>query len=126
MVGRPACTILMTVLANGGLVFSSEPMTLKLQNIDRIKGLKRIAFSRSIVEVGKTLVKVLCLGAIFLLVVGRRVKAQAHPPICGMACFDFRFIEVKPMIGIASGASHRPIDRHPRPVLLIFARHAHY
>ncbi|MFQ3454715.1 EscU/YscU/HrcU family type III secretion system export apparatus switch protein [Bradyrhizobium sp. UFLA01-814] len=48
------------VLANGGLVFSSESMTSKLENIDR-KGLKRIASLRSLVELGKTLVKVLCL-----------------------------------------------------------------
>ncbi|WP_445219723.1 EscU/YscU/HrcU family type III secretion system export apparatus switch protein [Bradyrhizobium sp. Pa8] len=98
------CVILTAVLANGGLVFSTEPLTPKFENIDPIKGLQRIASLRSLVELGKTLVKVVCLGAIFLLVVVGTWKTLVYLPICGIGCFDFVFIEVKLLIGIASGA----------------------
>ncbi|MGY4281001.1 type III secretion protein U [Bradyrhizobium sp. LM2.7] len=96
--------ILATVLANGGLVFSSEPMTPKFENIDPINGLKRIASLRSLIELGKTLFKVFCLGAIFVLVVVGAWKTLVYLPVCGTGCFEFVFIQVKLLIGIASGA----------------------
>ncbi|MCP3380163.1 EscU/YscU/HrcU family type III secretion system export apparatus switch protein [Bradyrhizobium sp. CCGUVB4N] len=98
------CAMLTAVLANGGPVFSTEPMTPKFENIDPIKGLKRIASLRSLVELGKSLFKLVCLGAIFFLVVVGGWKTLVYLPVCGMGCFDFLFIEVKLLIEIACGA----------------------
>ncbi|KRQ17434.1 EscU/YscU/HrcU family type III secretion system export apparatus switch protein [Bradyrhizobium manausense] len=96
--------ILTTVLANGGMIFSFEPVKLKFENVDPIQGLKRIASMRSLVELGKTLLKAIGLGAIFFFVVVGAWKTLVYLPACGMGCFGFVFMEVKLLIGIACGA----------------------
>ncbi|MGL3210406.1 EscU/YscU/HrcU family type III secretion system export apparatus switch protein [Bradyrhizobium sp. BR 1433] len=95
---------LAAVLANGGIVFSFEPVKLNFENIDPIKGLKRVASLRSLVELGKTVFKVIALGVIVLLIVVGAWKALVYLPVCGMGCFGFVFMEVKLLIGIACGA----------------------
>lgn len=96
--------ILTTVLANGGIIFSFEPIKLKFENIDPIQGLKRIASMRSLVELGKTLLKAVSLGAIFFFVVVGAWKTLVYLPICGMGCIGFVFMEIKLLIAIACGA----------------------
>ena len=96
--------LLANVLANGGFMFASEPLKPKLEKLDPIKGLKRIVSKRSAIELGKTLAKVVLLGAIFFLTVTASWKALVYLPVCGMGCFGFVFTEVKLLIGIAAGA----------------------
>ncbi|RXH38012.1 translocation protein [Bradyrhizobium nanningense] len=96
--------LLANVLANGGFLFASEPLKPKLEKLDPIKGLKRIVSKRSAIELGKTLVKVALLGAIFFLAVSASWKALVYLPVCGTGCLGFVFIEIKMLTGIAAGA----------------------
>ncbi|WP_342709733.1 EscU/YscU/HrcU family type III secretion system export apparatus switch protein [Bradyrhizobium sp. B124] len=99
-----AAALLANVLANGGFMFALEPLKPKLEKLDPIKGLKRIASKRSFIELGKTLVKVVLLGACFFITVTASWKALVYLPVCGMGCLGFVFSEVKLLTGIAGGA----------------------
>ncbi|MGY8678323.1 EscU/YscU/HrcU family type III secretion system export apparatus switch protein [Bradyrhizobium sp. UFLA05-153] len=92
------------LLANHGLVFSLEPMKPKLENMDPIKGLKRIASVRSLIELGEGLFKVLLLGASLLPVVIGTWKPLVNLPACGMGCVGLVFTELKLLMGIGAGA----------------------
>ncbi|CCD87194.1 RhcU protein [Bradyrhizobium sp. ORS 285] len=96
--------LLANILANGGFIFALEPLKPKLDKLDPFKGLKRIASKRSAIELGKTWIKIITLGAIFIFCVAASWKAMVHIPACGLACFGFAFFEIKTMIGIAAGA----------------------
>ncbi|MFB9262244.1 EscU/YscU/HrcU family type III secretion system export apparatus switch protein [Bradyrhizobium erythrophlei] len=99
-----AAAILASFLANGGPIFSLEPLKPKLEKLDPIKGLTRIASKRSLIELGKTLVKLFALGACFFLAVVASWKALVYMPICGLGCLGLVFTELKLLIGIAAGA----------------------
>lgn len=99
-----AAATLAGVLGNGGLNVSFEPLTPKLEKLDPIKGLKRIASKRSLIELGKTISKVLALGAIFLLTIVASWKALVYLPTCGIGCFDVVFTQIKLLIEMAAGA----------------------
>ncbi|MGY3622275.1 EscU/YscU/HrcU family type III secretion system export apparatus switch protein [Bradyrhizobium sp. USDA 10063] len=96
--------ILAGILANGGLMVSFEPLKPKLEKLDPIKGLKRIASLRSLIELLKTLFKVLALGASLLLSVVASWKALVYLPACGMGCIGVVFTELKLLIGMAAAA----------------------
>ncbi|TWA90222.1 EscU/YscU/HrcU family type III secretion system export apparatus switch protein [Bradyrhizobium stylosanthis] len=99
-----AAGILASVLANGGLTLSVEPLKPSLEKLDPIKGLKRLFSQRSLVELCKSLIKVFVLGAILLFTVIATWKALVYLPICGLGCFGFVFKEFKFVIEIAAGA----------------------
>ncbi|WOH64314.1 EscU/YscU/HrcU family type III secretion system export apparatus switch protein [Bradyrhizobium sp. BWA-3-5] len=99
-----AAGLLANVMVNGGFMFASEPLKPKLEKLDPIKGLKRIVSKRSFIELGKTLVKVVLLGASFFLTVIASWKALVYLPVCGLGCLGFVFTEVKLLTGIAAGA----------------------
>ncbi|MBP1290464.1 MULTISPECIES: EscU/YscU/HrcU family type III secretion system export apparatus switch protein [Bradyrhizobium] len=99
-----AAALLANVLANGGFMFALEPLKPKLEKLDPIKGLTRIASKRSAIELGKTLVKVVLLGTCFFLTVTASWKALVYLPVCGMGCLGIVFTEVKLLAGIAAGA----------------------
>ncbi|RRI01542.1 EscU/YscU/HrcU family type III secretion system export apparatus switch protein [Mesorhizobium tamadayense] len=99
-----AAVILAGLLANGGFVFSLESMKFNLEKIDPFQGLKRLASVRSVVEVGKTLLKVLVLSAAFSLSLLGMSKTMVYLPVCGMGCLGIMFTEAKLLIGIGAGA----------------------
>ncbi|WP_027535596.1 EscU/YscU/HrcU family type III secretion system export apparatus switch protein [Bradyrhizobium sp. WSM3983] len=99
-----AAAILAGVLANGGLIVSFEPLMPKFEQLDPMKGLKRIASKRSLIELAKGLIKVSLLGASFFLVVIGTWKVLVYLPVCGMGCFGFVFAEIKLLTEIAAGA----------------------
>ncbi|MHC6157727.1 EscU/YscU/HrcU family type III secretion system export apparatus switch protein [Bradyrhizobium sp. C9] len=99
-----AAALLANVLANGGFMIALEPLKPKLEKLDPIKGLTRIASKRSAIELGKTLVKVVLLGTCFFFTVTASWKALVYLPVCGMGCLGLVFTEVKLLAGIAGGA----------------------
>ncbi|MET2832519.1 EscU/YscU/HrcU family type III secretion system export apparatus switch protein [Mesorhizobium shangrilense] len=99
-----AAVILAGLIANGGFVFSLEPMKFNFEKIDPFQGLKRMASARSAVEVGKTLFKVLVLSTTFLLFLLGTWKTMVYLPVCGMGCVGFVFTEAKLLIAIGAGA----------------------
>lgn len=99
-----AAVILAGLIANGGLIFSLEPMKPNLEKIDPSKGLKRMVSARSLVEVGKTLLKVMVLSSTFLLFLLGTWKTMVHLPVCGMGCVGLVFSEAKLLSAIGAGA----------------------
>ncbi|GGI27744.1 MULTISPECIES: EscU/YscU/HrcU family type III secretion system export apparatus switch protein [Bradyrhizobium] len=99
-----AAGILASVLAAGGLTFSVEPLKPSLKKLDPIKGLKRIVSQKSLVELGKSLIKVFLLGVTLFFTSLASWKALVYLPVCGLGCFSFVFKEVKFLIEIAAGA----------------------
>ncbi|RJT30047.1 EscU/YscU/HrcU family type III secretion system export apparatus switch protein [Mesorhizobium waimense] len=99
-----AAVILTGLLANGGFVFSLEPMKPNFGKINPFEGLKRMASMRSVVEVGKTLFKVMVLSATFSLVLLGMWKSMVYLPLCGMGCLGVVFTEAKLLLGIGAGA----------------------
>ncbi|TWB93021.1 type III secretion apparatus subunit RhcU [Bradyrhizobium macuxiense] len=99
-----AAVILASFLANGGLTFSLEAVKPKFEKMDPIKGLKRIVSKRSLIELGKTLVKLFVLGASVFFTVIASGKALVYLPICGLGCFGFVITEIKLLIGISAVA----------------------
>ncbi|AGS25375.1 EscU/YscU/HrcU family type III secretion system export apparatus switch protein [Rhizobium etli] len=98
-----AAGILAAFIANGGLIFSFQPMAPKFETINPFQGLKRVVSMRSLTEVGKALVKLLVLGGTFLLLILGMWKTMVYLPICGMGCFGFIFTDVKLLIAIGAG-----------------------
>ncbi|XSC42303.1 EscU/YscU/HrcU family type III secretion system export apparatus switch protein [Bradyrhizobium sp. RDT10] len=99
-----AAGILAGVLANGGLNVSFEPLKPKFEKLDPMKGLKRIASKRSLIELSKSLFKVCVLGASLLLTIIASWKALVYLPTCGRGCLNFVFTEIKLLTEIAAGA----------------------
>ncbi|MGY3333527.1 type III secretion protein U [Mesorhizobium sp. USDA 4775] len=99
-----AVVILASLLANGGFVFSFEPIKPSLEKMDPFQGLKRLASAQSTVELGKTLFKVFVLSATFSLYLLGAWKTMMYLPGCGMGCIGHVVGVAKPLIGIGAGA----------------------
>ncbi|MCA1443500.1 EscU/YscU/HrcU family type III secretion system export apparatus switch protein [Ensifer sp. IC4062] len=99
-----ATVVLAGLLANRGFVFSLEPLKPKLEKINPFQWFKRLASTRSVVEVGKTLFKVLVLSGTFSLFFFGLWKTMVYLPVCGMGCFGVVFTGAKQLIGIGAGA----------------------
>ncbi|MDX8503596.1 EscU/YscU/HrcU family type III secretion system export apparatus switch protein [Mesorhizobium sp. VK4C] len=99
-----AAAVSAAFISNGGLLFSFEPMAPKFEKINPFQGLKRIVTVRSLTDLGKALVKLLVLGAIFLFSILGMWKTMVYLPVCGISCLGFVFTEVKLLVGIGAGA----------------------
>ncbi|MGG7539597.1 EscU/YscU/HrcU family type III secretion system export apparatus switch protein [Rhizobium sp. Nf11,1] len=99
-----AAVILAGLIANGGFVFSLEPIKPNLEKTDPFEGLKRMASARSAVEAGKTQFKVMVLSASFLLFLLGTWKTMVYLPICGIGCIGLVFTQVKLLSAIGAAA----------------------
>lgn len=99
-----AAAILASVLAAGGPTFSLESLKPSFQKLNPSKGLKRIVSQKSLLELGKSLIKVLVLGVTLLSTAVASWRALVYLPVCGFDCFGFVFKEIKVLIEIAAGA----------------------
>ncbi|WP_027554653.1 EscU/YscU/HrcU family type III secretion system export apparatus switch protein [Bradyrhizobium sp. Cp5.3] len=99
-----AAAILASFLATGGLTFSLEPLKPSFDKLNPTKGLKRILSQRSLLELGKSLIKVFVLGATLLSTAVASWRALVYLPLCGLGCFGFIFKEIKVLVEIAAGA----------------------
>jgi type III secretion protein U len=100
-----AAAIFAGFLANRGLVFSFEAVKPKFENIDPFEGLKRIFSMRSVIELVKTLLKAVVLGATFLFVIMGMWKTLVYLPVCGIGCVGFVVgTQAKLLMGITAGA----------------------
>ncbi|MGV7213435.1 EscU/YscU/HrcU family type III secretion system export apparatus switch protein [Bradyrhizobium sp. UFLA05-112] len=99
-----AATILASVLAAGGLTFSLESLKPNLQKLDPTKGLKRIVSQKALLELGKSLIKVLILGVTLLSTALASWRALVYVPACGLDCFGLVFKDIRALIEIAAGA----------------------
>lgn len=81
-----AGAVLATAAVNKGFVFSLEPMIPKFEKINPVEGIKRIFKARTLVELAKSLLKTLLLGATFALVVLGALSSLVNVPFCGGHC----------------------------------------
>lgn len=100
-----ATGVIGSMVANGGLVFSLEPIKPKFENLNPIDGLKRMFGLKALVELGKTLVKALALSGTLLLVFIGTWNTLVLIPTCGLGCMSFVVgTQTKLLLSIAVGA----------------------
>jgi type III secretion protein U len=76
--------ILAVVIATHGLVFAIEPMMPELSKIDPISGFKNLFALKSLIELLKSVLKLLCLALIIGVVLWQGVHALALTPFLGL------------------------------------------
>ncbi|MFC3691153.1 EscU/YscU/HrcU family type III secretion system export apparatus switch protein [Chenggangzhangella methanolivorans] len=78
--------ILANMVVMRGFVFSVEPIRPNFDNINPAKGLQRVFSMRSVVELLKSIVKVVALAGAFVAVFAIGLQALMQSPSCGMPC----------------------------------------
>lgn len=96
-------TLMMVVLTNlvvmKGMIFASEPITPRPDNINPVAGVKRIFSMRGIVEFFKSLVKMVALLVAMLVVYREGLPALMASSQCGFSCLEGVFIAlIQPLI----------------------------
>jgi type III secretion protein U len=86
--------ILTNVLVMGGTVFSAEPITPQFERISPVAGFKRIFSLRSLIELLKTLFKMLTLGVAFVVVYRQGLQSLMESSGCGPACVYTSFFQL--------------------------------
>lgn len=86
-----------------GPVFSFESIKPNFEHINPASGLKRLFSMRSIVEFGKSLVKVSILAIVLFFVLRSWMQVLFHAPDCGESCLTPLIVAaLKPIVAIAA------------------------
>ena len=80
------CVFAASVISNGGVVFSVDPLLPKMERIDPIAGFGRIASMRNAVNGIKTVLKFIVVGVAVLLLLRSAARPLAELPACGLGC----------------------------------------
>jgi type III secretion protein U len=105
LLAAAAAGIFASIVATRGFVFSLEPMKPKFDNLNPARGFKRIFGLKSWVELAKTIVKALLLGATLFVVVLGTWNTLMRLPVCGVTCIGFVVGSLtKLLLGSAIGA----------------------
>jgi type III secretion protein U len=86
-----AIIIITNAAITGGFVFSADPLKPDFSRISPTSGFKRIFSLKSVVEFLKGVVKIVCLGAAFVIVFGSGLEALFQSASCGGACTQETF-----------------------------------
>lgn len=78
--------VLTSLVLHGGAIFSLDPVSPKLSNMDPVKGLGRIFGKRSLAELAKNLLRLLVGAAATALILRRGIPALLNTPSCGLSC----------------------------------------
>ncbi|NSX56755.1 EscU/YscU/HrcU family type III secretion system export apparatus switch protein [Parasulfitobacter algicola] len=81
-----ALTVLLNIALNKGFLFSTEAISPKLSNLDPVSGLKRIFGARALIELLKSLFKLLALGAVLIILMISISGSLIYIPACGFGC----------------------------------------
>jgi type III secretion protein U len=100
----PLLIVLSAMVMLRGIPFAFDPITPKADNINPVEGLKRLFKLKSLIELVKSLVKMLLLGTAVVLVLASGLQTLVLLPACGMACVPgaVRGIAL-PLLGAAAG-----------------------
>lgn len=98
-----AVTIVVSLLTNlaiiRGLVFSTEPLKPQFERINPVEGLKRIFSLRSLIELLKSLFKMIALGSAMLVIFRFALQMLMDIPQCGFDCIADGFLALlKPLV----------------------------
>jgi len=89
-----ATVILTNVTVMGGMIFSGEPIKPQYERIDPVQGFKRIFSMRSVIEVLKTLFKLVVLSVAFVLVYRTGLQSLMESARCGAPCVYSSFFQL--------------------------------
>lgn len=80
------CVLAASLVGNGGVVFSIDPVLPKMERIDPIAGFGRIFSTRNAVNGLKTVFKFVVVGVTTIIVLRSAVRPLAELPACGLGC----------------------------------------
>jgi type III secretion protein U len=83
--------VLSTLVALRGIPFAMDPITPKLSHINPAEGFRRLFKMRALVELVKSVIKVLLIGAILATLLVGGLRAIVLAPGCGLSCVQVTF-----------------------------------
>jgi len=114
-----AVAVVMGMAATQGPVFSFESVKLKFDNLSPMKGAKRIFSTKSVIEFGKSLAKVVVLTAAFWTVLRGFIGPLFQTPSCGEACLGQMVVSTLQPLAMTAviafviiGVLDLPLQRH--------------
>ena len=114
-----AVAVVMGMAATQGPVFSFESVKLKFDNLSPMKGAKRIFSTKSVIEFGKSLAKVVVLTAAFWTVLRGFIGPLFQTPSCGEACLGQMVVSTLRPLAVTAviafviiGVLDMPLQRH--------------
>lgn len=81
-----AVAILGNIVVNSGFVVAVDPILPKMERLDPVAGLKRMFEVKSLVELVKSIFKVVMLGIVTYVVIRAAVQSLVEVPVCGLRC----------------------------------------
>jgi len=81
-----AAAVLTNVAVNGGALASLDPVLPKLDRLDPIAGFGRLFSMRNMIEMVKSVLKVVLVGAVACLIIALSLQALVEQPSCGLGC----------------------------------------
>jgi len=114
-----AVAVVMGMAATQGPVFSFESVKLKFDNLSPMKGAKRIFSTKSVIEFGKSLAKVVVLTAAFWTVLRGFIPSLFQTPSCGEGCLGQMVVATLQPLAVTAviafviiGVLDMPLQRH--------------
>ena len=114
-----AVAVVMGMAATQGPVFSFESVKLKFDNVSPMKGAKRIFSTKSVIEFGKSMAKVVVLTAAFWTVLRGFIGPLFQTPSCGEACLGQMVVSTLRPLAVTAviafviiGVLDMPLQRH--------------
>ncbi len=78
--------VLANVAVNGGALASLDPVLPKMERLDPIEGFKRLLSMRNLIDLIKSVLKVLLIGSVAAAIVALSLQDLVEQPSCGVSC----------------------------------------
>lgn len=99
-------TLMVSALTNiiimKGVVFAAEPIKPNAEHINPVEGFKRLFSVRSLIELIKSLCKLLLLGVSFVVIFLLSLQRLVDMPQCGVGCIGTEFTSMIEAVAIAA------------------------
>jgi len=104
LAAAPLLAILAALVVLRGVPFAVQPVTPNLKHINPVEGFKRLFKLRTLLELIKSVVKVIALGAVALGLLVTGAPSLAQVPACGLDCtVPMLTVLARPMLMAAVG-----------------------
>ena len=81
-----ASVLITNIIVNNGLVLALDPILPKMERLDPIEGLQRLVALRSLIELAKTLVKLVLVMTTAYVLLQDALAPLVQQPSCGLGC----------------------------------------
>jgi type III secretion protein U len=82
----PIAVVLTSIVVLQGVPFAVDPVTPKFERINPAEGLKKLFAMRALMELVKSIVKAIAIGAVLALLLIRGINPLVLAPSCGTGC----------------------------------------